>query len=455
MLMLGPLGPPHVADQALALRDRGFDVEVGGNSPPDLEDSVIEDAGIPVHHSPAGERSTPWGIASTVRWAKSLIRRFQPDVVNAHWLPGFGFAAAAAGASPLVLTAWGSDVYRANTRMRLASRFAVHRADLVLADSRDLLRGCVRLGAPEDRTELIQWGVDLSLFSPPVESRGDLKARLGLGSGPVILSPRSLMPVYNIPTILDAFDRLGRDIPDAQLVLKHMGAVRIDVGPLPHPERVHVVGKVPYELMAAYYRAADVCVSVPSSDGSPRSVWEAMACGCPCVVSELPWVREIAEEGVEILPVAIDPAAIAAELERVITTPAVRETGQRRGPAPCRAQARSRGPGRPACRASPAGGRLTVGSEAPTGARIEVAMPCRNDGATVEAAVRSIVEDEPVSLVIIDDASDDPATREALARLEADGSTVLRNEVALGVSASRMAGLAATDAPFDLRPRLG
>ncbi len=35
--------------------------------------------------------------------------------------------------------------------------------------------------------------------------------------------------------------------------------------------------------MARYYQAADVCVSIPSSDSSPRSVWEAMACGCPVV----------------------------------------------------------------------------------------------------------------------------------------------------------------------------
>ena len=96
MLLLGPLGPPHVADQALGLLERGLDVRVGGDSPEELEDSVLQEAGVPVSTSPEAARSTPWGIAGTVRWARRLVRETQPDVVNAHWLPGFGFAAAAA-----------------------------------------------------------------------------------------------------------------------------------------------------------------------------------------------------------------------------------------------------------------------------------------------------------------------------------------------------------------------
>src|SRR3954452_10775033 len=178
VLMLGPLGPPHVADQAIGLSERGLEVEVGGNAPAELDDTVIEDAGIPVHRSPPERRATPWGIAASVGWARRLIAAVDPDVVDAHWLPGFGFAAAAAGARPLALTAWGSDVYRANLRMRWATRFAVRRAGLVLADSRDLIRRCVALGADPARTELIQWGVDLTAFAPQAGSRAELKRSL-------------------------------------------------------------------------------------------------------------------------------------------------------------------------------------------------------------------------------------------------------------------------------------
>lgn len=317
VLMLGPLGPPHVEDWALGVAARGIDVQVGGNSPPELDDRVLEDAGIPVHRSPEGARSTPLGMARTVRWVRGRLREVRPDVVHAHWLPGFAFASAAAGASPLVVTAWGSDVYRAGRVMRAANRLALRRAQLLTADSQDLLDRCEELGASAASSALIQWGVDLQAFSP-AEDRAKVKERLGLGSGPLILSPRSFMPVYNIPTIVEAFGRVGADIGDAQLVLKHMGSVSIDMPEFPHPDRVRVIGKVPYDVMADYYRAADVCVSVTSSDSSPRSIWEAMACGAPCVLSDLPWVRELIEPGTDALTVQVDPEDVARAIGTVL-----------------------------------------------------------------------------------------------------------------------------------------
>ena len=321
VLLLGPLGPPHVSDQALALRDRGFEVSVGGNSPEALTDRVLEEAKVPVSTSPETARSTPWGMAATVRWARRLIAQTRPDVVSAHWLPGFGLAAAAAGASPLALTAWGSDIYRASRPMRTASRYALRRAELVMADSQDLLDRCAELGAGDARREVVQWGVDLRMFGPPPEGRMDVKERLGLGPGPVILSPRSFMPVYNIPTVIEAFGRIGAEQPDAQLVLKHMGAVTIELPELPHPDRVRMVGSVSYEEMVDYYRAADVCVSVTSSDSSPRSIWEAMACGCPCVLSDLPWVDELVRPANAAVTVPVDPGAVAAAVMRILGDP--------------------------------------------------------------------------------------------------------------------------------------
>lgn len=325
LLVLGPLGPPHVEDQVLALAERGFDVEVGGNALPGLEETPMPAAGIPVHPAPPGSRSTPWGMARTVAWSRRLIATVRPDVVQAHWLPGFGFAAAAAGARPLALTAWGSDVHQASAPMRAASRFALRRADLVMADASDLLEGCVELGADPSSTEIVQWGVDLDMFRPRQgEERMQLKRRLGLGEGPVILSPRSLMPVYNIPTILEAFGIVGERVGDAQLLIKHMGegSVQIELPPLPHPDRVHLVGNVPYERMAEYYAVADAVVSVTSSDGSPRSVWEAMGCAAPCILTDLPWVHDLIEPGAEALTVPVrDPAALAAAMLELVTDP--------------------------------------------------------------------------------------------------------------------------------------
>jgi glycosyltransferase involved in cell wall biosynthesis len=328
LLMLGPVNHPHVEHLALAMHERGMDVTAAGNVEPVLPPTVLSDAGIRVAVAPTLPRRTPSGVAAHVRWIRNLIRELAPDVVHAHWLTGFAALAALAGASPLVAMAWGSDVFRAGRTKTLANRIALRRAAVAMADSRALLERMIELGAPRDATVLLNWGIDLEAFSPIDGRRGALREQLGLASGPVILSPRSLTPVYNPDTIVAAFAIVAAERPDAQLVLKHMKAGPVPVA-LP-ADRVRVVGHVPYEQMAWYYQAADVCVSIPSSDSSPRSVWEAMACGCPVVLSDLPWVHELIAPDSAAMVVPVEVEAVAGAILRVLgDTPLAARLSQR------------------------------------------------------------------------------------------------------------------------------
>jgi glycosyltransferase involved in cell wall biosynthesis len=314
LLMLGAVNHPHVEHLALAMAERGFDVVAGGDTIGELPPSVLPGAGIPVHAAPDARRGEPIGAARHIRWVRGLLRSLRPDIVHGHWLPGYAFFSAAAGARPLVAMAWGSDVLRARRLQTLANRFALRRASLAMADSQALMDALVALGAGE--RVLVNWGVDLQTFRPG--DRAALRAELGLGDGPVVLSPRSLMPVYNPRVIVDAWAAVAAERDDVQLVLKHMGVVREALGELPFPDRVRVVGHVDYERMAAYYRVADVCVSIASSDSAPRSVFEAMACGAPCVLSDLPWVHERIADEREALIVPIEVDAVARAIRRLL-----------------------------------------------------------------------------------------------------------------------------------------
>ena len=109
--------------------------------------------------------------------------------------------------------AWGSDVYRADFRQELVNRYVARRADLIMTDSAALIDRILDLGAASDRTLLVNWGVDLETFHPDSSGRARAAERLGLGPGPVILSPRSLSPIYNPATIVEAFDASGTAIP--------------------------------------------------------------------------------------------------------------------------------------------------------------------------------------------------------------------------------------------------
>ena len=320
-LMLGQVNHPHVEHLAIAMAERGFDLVVGGDVHPTLPASTLPAAGIEVRGAPLLSRRTVRGVAAHVRWVRGLLREFSPAVTHAHWFPGFALAATLARASPRIVMAWGSDVFRADRKQEIANRYVARSADVVMTDSAALIGRLHELGAPPARTLLINWGVDLEVFSPAPDSRETLRERLGLGGGPVVLSPRSLAPIYNIPTIVAAFERVRVRFPDAELVLKHMMIDEGDLGDIRETEGVRLVGHVPYEEMADYYRAADVCVSIASSDSSPRSAWEALACGCPLVLSDLPWVHELIEPDRHALVVPIETEAVADAIESLLASP--------------------------------------------------------------------------------------------------------------------------------------
>jgi glycosyltransferase involved in cell wall biosynthesis len=86
--------------------------------------------------------------------------------------------------------------------------------------------------------------------------------------------------------------------------------------------------------------------------------------------------------------------------------------------------------------------------EADQRARVAVVIPCFNAGPLLLEAIASIDEPEPVEVVVVDDSSTDPATRELLERVEGDGVRVLRQTPNGGCAVARTTGVGATSAPY-------
>jgi glycosyltransferase involved in cell wall biosynthesis len=78
--------------------------------------------------------------------------------------------------------------------------------------------------------------------------------------------------------------------------------------------------------------------------------------------------------------------------------------------------------------------------------RIAVIVPCHNDGVLAAESVASVPKEAGVELVVVDDASTDPATLAQLDDLERSGVRVLRRERCGGPGVARSDGLAATSA---------
>jgi glycosyltransferase involved in cell wall biosynthesis len=314
LFYLGPYNSPHLEDLAVAMRERGHVVRAAGEVWGGLPPSSLPQRGVPL-----GTMSFPYVLSF-----RRLLREFEPDLVHAHWMP-FATLAMLAGARPLVAQAWGSDVYLAGRRHRIEMRVTLRQSAIAMADSAHLLERLKHFGPRSMRTMLVNWGVDLEAFRVPTDAeRAALKAELGLGPGPVILSPRGLKDIYNPDVVVGAFARVREAVPDAQLVLKHGGVDELLKAAWRDAPGVQVVGHVAADRMVDLFRAAEVTVSIPRSDSSPRSVWEGMAAGSATVLSDLPWAHELIEDGRHALLVTPAEEAVAAALERLLADPNLR-----------------------------------------------------------------------------------------------------------------------------------
>lgn len=294
--------------------------------------SRAEMAGVRVHYLPAQHLFSRQGLGRVrSTWAglyiRYLVRRYGIGLVHAHQVIPYGFWAALSGVHPLVVSAWGSDLLTepyASSRAMSYVKYTLARADLLTADSDHLRRAGIALGYSGD-SAVVQLGVDTTVFAPG--HREEARRKLGYGDNvPIVLSPRNLSPVYNIDTIIASIPSVLGAVPEARYIIKYGGDSSREVEFRHIAEKLGVGGAVDFmgysevATLADYYAAADVCVSVASSDSSPKSVLEAMACGTPVVLSDLPWVHEYIENGKHALLVASrDVEATAQATVRLLT----------------------------------------------------------------------------------------------------------------------------------------
>lgn len=253
-------------------------------------------------------------ILSHVLRLRAILSALKPDLLHVHNLYFPGILGPFAGVRPLVVTPWNGDIVWSKPRSAI-HRWAVSRslkkADLITVDSHELLRACIRSVPDDGRIHIVQWGVELDLFT--CTGRGPAaKARLGLHpDAPLVVSARNLGKMYNIDIIIRALAMARQRIPAIRLALVwHSGQDRLELERLcTHLDVEKAVSFVGHlsdrRQLADYYRAADVIVSVPNADTTSVSLLEAMACGATPVVSDLPSIREWIRDGWNGLVVSV------------------------------------------------------------------------------------------------------------------------------------------------------
>jgi teichuronic acid biosynthesis glycosyltransferase TuaC len=266
--------------------------------------------GIAVHYpryiNIPGERGFPLS-AFFYSWAirelfVKLKNTFDFDLIHAHTICPDGFAAARIGRQmgvPVVCTVHGADinVYPHRTRLTgLVTRKAISSVDVVITVSAALKDRTLALGTPKREIRVIPNGVDLRRFDPI--DRSQARAELGLPKDRKIL-------VY--ASRLDEAKGLSYLLAALKKVLKHNNqGLLVLVGDGPYRQRVEqeakelglqddviLAGPRPHAEIVKWMCACDLVVQPSLTEGSPLSVYEALACGRPMIASRVGGIPEL------------------------------------------------------------------------------------------------------------------------------------------------------------------
>ena len=243
-------------------------------------------------------------------------RRFDPDVVYAHFLVPAGLLAALGGRAPLVVTAHGTDVENArrSRAVRAATRLTVRRAHGVVAVSTWLL-GRLADVVPEARTKssVIDCGVDLDRFA--LRDAQEARAAVGWsphGTGFVCVG--SLSERKNVLRLARAFERRG----EGELAFVGDGPLR---PALEGRAGIRLVGSVDHERVAAWIAASDVVCQPSLMEPFGLSTLEGLASGRSVVATSIGGPPEFVPPGTGVLVDPYDDDAVVAALDAAAALP--------------------------------------------------------------------------------------------------------------------------------------
>jgi glycosyltransferase involved in cell wall biosynthesis len=179
----------------------------------------------------------------------------------------------------------------------------------------------VAIGYAAEKMEVIPNGFEVERFRPDAEARRVVRSELGITDAEMVVAlVARFHPVKDHGGLIAAAERVLRAYPAARFVLCGEGiewsnqeiAGAIDRGGLRSAFRL--LGK--RNDIARIFGAADVAVSSSISEGFPNTVGEAMACGVPCVVTDVGESAAIVGDTGRVVPPR-DPQAMADALLRL------------------------------------------------------------------------------------------------------------------------------------------
>jgi len=257
------------------------------------------DLSIPVHTLPTLNRKNLLQrvVPNTLRLVK-ILRQVNPDIVHLHAQHQYSPAILLSG-YPFILTSWGKEVLtlsHADPIWFSVAKATASKAKKVTVDAECLKDIWINMGVPDEKIEVIPFGVDTKRFNPDIDG-SDIRKKLHIDEeDEVVISTRPFYSDYNIGCLIRAIPSVLAKHKNVKFIVKGSGplgnhlknlAKRLNIS-----STVRFVGIVPRNEFPKYLSAADIYVSTCLVDSTSVSLLEAMAYGLPPVVTDIPGNRE-------------------------------------------------------------------------------------------------------------------------------------------------------------------
>jgi len=279
------------------LSKRGFAITVatfydGGALRPEMEGI----AGVPVISL---HKRSRWDLVSFLWRLWRIVRKSKPQVVHGY----MGVANELCSCVGRLIGArivWGvrasnKDFSQYDWASRLSFRVGAwlsRSADLIIVNSQAGKKHHSISGYSGKRMVVIRCGVDIERFQPDRRVGKEVRAQWGLSDGEILIGLIGrLDPIKGHSTFLWAAALLAQRRGDVRFVC-------VGDGPGPYKSKMRALAE---ELglaerliwagfrddLEAVYNALDLLTSSSYGEGFPNVVAEAMACGVPCIVTDV------------------------------------------------------------------------------------------------------------------------------------------------------------------------
>lgn len=329
---LGPGGAETMLYRLLARGDRRrVDPSVVSMTTEGAHGAGIKALGIQVYT--LGMRRglpSPWHLAELTR----LLRRMKPDLVQT-WMYHAdllgGLATRLAGKVPVV---WGirhGDLRPGSARLttrltaRLNARLSRVLPAAIVCNSEASRRIHQGMGYDRARLVVIPNGFDLDEFRPDAAGRTEIRQELNLPPGALLVGNAARFhPLKDHRTLVQAAARLQASVPEVHFLLIGEGVSAQNEQLLGWVRSAgvegctHLLGR--RSDMPRLYAALDLYCLSSTGESFPQVVGEAMACGVPCVVTDVGDAAEIVGQTGKVVAPG-QPEALASACARLLRLP--------------------------------------------------------------------------------------------------------------------------------------